>query len=66
MIKQCMCAHAGQDDINGFQMRVHNEMIDVKAGTKATGYKCTVCGSVKVAYTPQQIKKVLKADVKVR
>lgn len=43
-ILACSCSHDGQDKLHGKGQRVHN--LCRKDG-KATGWRCTVCTSVK-------------------
>ena len=43
MIIECNCRHKVQDELHGWQLRVHNPM---KLATKDSRqrYRCTVCG----------------------
>lgn len=49
MIMPCKCPHEGQDKLNGKGQRVFTEKGQTK-GDKVE-YKCTVCGTTKLAKT---------------
>lgn len=48
MIAPCKCVHADQDKFHGKGNRVHNE--------SKSGWKCTVCSTLKTNYPPEQFR----------